>query len=386
MSLTTTVERTPAPLPATPATPAPTVDPGQRPSPGAAPEPVEKSYDDIEFEKAMADAAAMEAAEKAGAGGTGSSPPAPAGVSGATGSAPAAAPGAVPLPRFNSVVQQRNQAVEDAAYWRGVAESRAAGGATGAPPAPVAQPTPAEILAQVEAAITERQNAIVALAEKHDNGEITLAQYEREKFKIQNEIDGIKARHLAGHIQSQMPKEKPAPISWADQVALDNLIADLQVKHPWSAVMPQVELQWLADLAREELTGRGIELVPGSARSMAAIYEAAAQLSDFFGPRWHPNSTLPAPAATPSVPAVAGNPSTAVATTTAPGIPPGVRQAQVEAKIGLAARHPPNSATMGSSGGVPAADLTDEQIEAMSADELAALPGGTLERLFSRQR
>ncbi|MCC6775637.1 MAG: hypothetical protein IT537_03215 [Hyphomicrobiales bacterium] len=405
--MTTPMEGTTDPaLPVPPVDPAaaPAPQPGAAEAPQPAPAPPESDdVDDIELREAKAAAKAEEAAAQ---------PPQPAAVEGQTAPpaaaapAPAAAPVAaaepapaepaahepqqpaapaarppmpmVPKARFDEVNSRataaeaaRQKAEQDAAYWRGRAEAQQ--GAASAPGQPPAQPAP-QTPEQRVAAIRESK---LALAKRFDDGEMTMADYERQRDGLDDQLHAIREESMMGKVA---PQQSQAPAGGSDALYLETLTAQLEDKHPWVKVFDQVgtDRDWafLDGEARANLTERGVALDRGTLSSYH-LREEMARLADEYGPGLltkraaEKGVTLPASPAAPAPPAPPP--------TTPPAAPPSGQRtlstiaAQRAEKLGLAAQAPPRLDALhgvtGETGGI-----SESQLDAMSDDDIGNLP------------
>jgi hypothetical protein len=156
----------------------------------------------------------------------------------------------IPKPRLDEVLSKLAEKEQEAAYWRGVADARAA-----SPAAATAQAAQPPTLEQRLAQLYAAQDA---LAEKFDAGEITMAEFTRQERELRQQEQQLREEQLAA-------KLKPAAAtSQADELYLDTLTAKLEQEHPWvlpfNAVATQAEWDFVERQARENLTQRGIEL------------------------------------------------------------------------------------------------------------------------------
>lgn len=383
-------ETNPATAPIDPAAPGaqPGVDPqSAAPAPGADEDP--EDVDVIEWNQAKA---AMQAEDEAAAAGTtddtategtapqGTASPQPAAGANADaqGQQPGQPPQSIPYPRFVEVNQQAQENARAAAYWQGVAEARAAGVAAptnGAGPQPQA-PTPEQ---QIAAIRTEA----VALATRFDNGEITAAKWEAEKAALADREYAIREQVLTTRIR---PQEAPRPQQPQihDVLYLDSLTAKLENDHPWVKVFDRLEEEHQVNLAAEwaylreravdNLVSRKIDPSAGD-RGKYELRKEIATLATQFGP-----SLVGALAKQHNI----AVPGTAPAPAPAQGQPP---QLSPAAKARLAKHEqangaPPDLTALAGAGGTGTGEITDAQLEAMSDDDIAALPPGVRQRIL----
>lgn len=339
-----------------------------------APEPELTDPDLIELREAEAAAKVEEAAAQATGTEQASGTPAPAPVSATpTGqqqppAAPAARVPVVPKPRFDQVLKERDEAREQAAYHRGIAEARApAGQPASAQQQPTAQ-SPEQRLAGIATEVD-------ALAKKFDDGEITMADFKKQERALTTREQAIREEALL----AKVPQSKAS--GGDNALYLEDLTTKIIDQHPWVGVFDQVgsksDWAYLEATARERLAERGTELAPGALGSATLRREMAA-VADELGPVLLtaraqaqglslPGQTAPQPAPQPQPPAKAPLSSTA--------------QNRLD-KLVQQGSAPPNLSAMSGANGP--AGITDAAIEAMTEDQFLALPAATQARILSR--
>lgn len=271
----------------------------------------------------------------------------------------------IPKARFDEVAGERDQARTDAAYWRGRAE---AGGQNGQQQQPGAKPGEQQQQQQqptAEARLTAIQAKQDELAQKFDNGEITMSDLVKQRRELDTQEQQIREELLTAKLKPANQQQAP---EGNDELYLQTLTAQLEDEHPWVAVADKVgsEIDWkyVRDMAFQNLVERKID--PTTRIGTYELRKEVAQLWDKLGP------------------AIVGEKAKA-----ANIVLPGQQQQQSqtpqnlgpkksplalarEAKLDLAANAAPNvSAMSGTNGGT---GMTDAQIEAMSEDAYDALP------------
>lgn len=275
--------------------------------------------------------------------------------------------GMVPAARLAVMARERNELRDQLLNAQGQIEalrSQPPAGAT-RQPAVDQQPTLQEHLNVQLAAKLET-------ARRFDRGEVTMEEATRAQQVADDVIATIRAQHLLAHIQANQPVQTPA-LGLADSKLLDEHLVQMAGQHPWTTILNENDIAYLEKVAREEATALGRPIGKGAAETYR-LRQATAELSDAFGPRWYPDYRVQAPqphqqSAAP-VQAPRGN-----------GVNP--RVAQTQAALELAARQPPNAAGIGSARSPESSDPTEAQIEAMSEDEIMALPARVRARLLS---
>jgi hypothetical protein len=287
---------------------------------------------------------------------------------------PAPTPGSVPYARFRELNQQAQRMAEEVAYWKGVAEARAAG--QQAPQAPpqtqqAAQPDPIEQIRAGETALLE------AVA-KWEGGDLSAADLEVARMQALTSIldarDNIFVSRLLPALAERIDAALARP-GLVDSRALEVQITTLEARHPWLQVLSDEDIAGLEAIAKAEATARR-QAFPAGPAGLAALRQRVAALSDTYGPQWYPGTTPPAPAAAP--------PATATPQPPASSAQAGLRPTpeQVRANLERQAAHPPNDPTGRTGGDVTLTidrldGMTDEQIEhgGTSVNQLRALLG-----------
>jgi Transcription termination and cleavage factor C-terminal len=257
------------------------------------------------------------------------------------------------LSREQQTAVERDEAIAAAAYWKAHADLNAKGGGTpagtptGQPPANT--PTPAQQIGALEKQITD-------LAEKFDNGDITLKAFKAEELKLGNRIQSIRERAILASVP------KPQAAAPQADMRLDELTADLEAKHPYVAELsaPEFEQKWLF-MSREAAANLGADwaAMPDGPRKNLMLRQETARLSDTYGPIWTGKQLQPAkqPGTTP-----AQQPA---------GLTPAANQRLQ--KLTMAGNAPPDSTKIGQAS-TPAAQVSDAQVMQMTDEEIMALP------------
>lgn len=307
-------------------------------------------------------------------------PRAPAGTQAAP---PAGGPSpqpAVPFIRFQQVVAQARQAAEqlkqasdEANYWKGVAHARQAIAQGGNAPTDGgtgrAAPSPSKNAKEL---IVEQQARLLAAAKSFDEGELTMEAWTAIQIEVGNEIDRLRG------MESQASPSASAQVGVADELVMQQHMAHLAKAHPWVAALPKQDLQTLAQMAfaQQDALGTPIERSPAGTMRLR---ELVAQMSDFFGPTWHPDWIGKMPGGASATPPTGQTPQAIVPANQPPPQPP---RAQGTGKIELALRHPPNVAGVGHAA-PPSGELTEDQMSKMSQEEWDALPASVRARALS---
>lgn len=342
-----------------------------------------------DLRKAETDAAAGAAAtvdpSKTGAGTAADAAAALPGAAGAAAAAGGAAPAApaaeatitVPKARLDAVLAARDRANQENAFLKGQIDVLARQPAPSATPAPA----PAAPAKTQKEQLSDIDAAKVKLAERFDAGEISA-----KEWKQQETVLDAQGRELL--IQAQAPARAPQQPAQDDQLYLENLTAQLEDAHPYSVLIATTEGNKWAFLeaeARSHLLHQGVQLGT-DARSLYALRETMAQLTDHYGPIW---TGVPVDQAVAKVAEITGRkPAGAPAAAARPATPPapgGLSRQAVERanKLALAGRHPPDPAAAGAAGASGTADITDAQLAQLSDEEITALPEATRRRFIA---
>lgn len=280
--------------------------------------------------------------------------------------APAAKVPMVPKPRLDQVLRERDEALQQAAYHRGVAEARAP---AGQPPGQQQQPPAPQTPEQRLAGIT---NEIEALSKKFDDGEITMVDFKRQER-------GLQARERAIH-EEAAPRPKGG--EGGDTLYLEDVTTQLLGQHPWVNVFDQVgtpkDWKYLEDTARERIAERGVELASGALGSATLRREMAA-VADELGP------ILLAPRAQARGLLLPGQQARQVA--------PPQQQQQTKPPLTVVAQNrldkitqqgnaPPNLSAMQGNNGM--GGVTEAQIDSMSDEAIAALPNSIRNKFLGK--
>lgn len=293
-----------------------------------------------------------------------------------------AKPGMIPQPRFDEVAARAYRAEAQAAYLAGVVSVLQQGRGNGQQPATAApqppQPTPAERIAAA------RQSAIEA-ADKFDRGEITARQFEESRQQAEDQIWQIRdearqAEAARAGAPSQQQRPQVPTSSLGDQQVLDAQMEQLHARHPHLLRANEDQLRRLAAQAWTDARAIGQPITEDD-RGTYRLRQMVADLSDVMLPYWYPDQFGPGAQAQP-----ANGQQQPAPGQTGQQPRPLTRQQQATAdKLRMAAEMPVNPqqlGTAGQGGGLP----TDQDIEAMSEDDIAALPPSVRARWLETDR
>jgi hypothetical protein len=335
--------------------------------------------DDVELAEARA---AVKAEEAGGAGGgEGGADGAPAAqqqdpAKAAAAQADPAGDVKIPKARLDEEIGKRSKAEQDAAYWRGVAEARAQAAAPAQAAQQQQQPlqkTPAEQIADLR---VEK----AAIAKKFDDGEISYADATAAQDAIDDKVFAI--RELS--FKSSIPQPQAQAQSGDDGLVLEERTVALEQAHPWVTVFDQLasktgdesDWDWLAAKAKSGLAAEGVEL-KNDTRSKLMLRTRISELADQYGPALIGERAKTAGIAIPGQKTPQGQQQQQQP---GPGLS-ATAKARQEA-LAKAANAPPDLNSMTGSSAEDLGAPSDARIEAMSEDEIAALPKATRQRLM----
>jgi hypothetical protein len=285
----------------------------------------------------------------------------------------------IPKARFDEVRSRAETAEQKAAYWRGVAEARAADH----PPANAGGQDQSQDQGRQQQITFEQQIAELAaqedaIAERFDNGEIDAKTMNAELRTVRQQEAALREANLHEQIRQAVPKAPTVDDVKAQIESEQQAVALYQANPLAGLVFPengsaqaQAEIQ---DPAYREIMDTRRELVKVEARQAllrdhpgiqgpqadVLFREYLAHTANAYAATWFPNEAakVAAPAAKP-------------------GLSP-TAQARLD-KMSVAAAQPPNPANLGTSQGV-ADQWTPERYAALSDDQLARLPAHVHER------
>lgn len=276
----------------------------------------------------------------------------------------------IPKARFDEMVDKANKAAQEAAYYKGVAEARAAAQQPAQPQQPQRQQaTPEQQLAE----IARRTDA---LAKQFDDGQISMTDFKRAERQLAQYEHGIREALLVAKVRPpQQPA--PAPQQGNDELYLETLTADLERQHPWVAMFDQAgtKSDWtlLRERAIENLTAQGIDASGNSALGIYNRRQEMARLADELGP-----ALVAARAQAKGITLPGQQPAAAGAQPQQRPLSP---QAQArQAKLQQAANAPPNLASLVGTTGLQG--FTPSQVEALTEDEFDKLPRATISKIL----
>jgi hypothetical protein len=332
--------------------------------------------DEIAYQAALEAVKAEQQPDPGTPGGEPSDPPAPAAPdAGAAPAAPAAgaAPGQkpqgqkpimVPKARLDEALRDRQHYSDMAHYLKGQLDIMAQ---TGRQPAPADAGQPASQQQDQQPTPQDRMKALRAeklkVEKEYEEAQITSEQRAEKLADIDDKIMDAK-------IEAKNPaptKQTQAPSSVMDQ-ALENAHAvQLESHFPYLKVMDDQQLQFMSHMAHTEAAALGRPYGAGPAENIK-LRQRVAELSNLYGPQWHPTFDPKQHQASPS-----------------PGTQPGGKTPSNAAtargkKLDLAAQLPPDTRNLGRAGDPQT--ITAADIEKMSDIEIENLPQATRDKFL----
>lgn len=344
--------------------------PDPAPQPQPQPAPVVTDLDEIELRDALK---AVEA-EKAAGGATPADP-----ATGQVQPQPQPQPGPkepsadspmIPKARFDEVLTAQRTAEQNAAYWKGIADARAAPAPAQVQQQPQPAATPEQRLAQIDTAID-------ALAKKYDDGEITYADLKKEERALQTQATAIRTEAAP----RQQQQSQPAPQQDGNELYLETLTAQLEESHPWVGVLDKVgtkaDWDYVTAQAIERVVAAGKDPRNG-ALGKYELRKAAAEIADEIGPAL---LTKRAQAKGVTLPGQQSQPQPHPAQPAKPALSPEA-QARKDA-LTRAQGHPPNLSAMTNAGGTDGSGVPSEAaLERMSDEDIGNLPAAVRNKLL----
>lgn len=330
--------------------------------------------DDLDALEAAAAYAALEAEKNAASGDdtTTVTPPTPGEGTGAATTTEPATPQAeepkgsqpqpmIPKARLDELIRERDEARLEAARLQGQLEAIQPIVQTAVPQTTQTQPTQREPTNEEKLAdVHARQDELAA---KFDAGDITYSEMLKEQRALNAEEQAIREAQL-------LEKVKPAtaPQGGGNDLYLEALTKQLEDAHPYVlAFKDRAHFNVLVNEAKKSLDAEGVKL-NDTPEGRYTLRKRIAELSDEWGPRFYPDYQVPGkqPQTTQPQPSAAA-------------------QARAS-KLALQASMPPDLSTVTpTGGGGQGGGLTNAQIEAMTEDELLALPKATRDRILGIQ-
>lgn len=275
-------------------------------------------------------------------------------------------PIAVPHVRFNEVTKQRDDALLQAAYWKGVADAKQS---------PQAGDATADAQVTPEAQLADLKTKKLELADQLDEGQLTQREYAEQTSVFEDQEFEIRKAMLAPPAADPADPGQVAQTTPTD-LYLETVTAELEQAHPYLALMgdpakdpvANERMTHLANEARVQLVNEG-ETITDDSRGTLLVRQRVAELSDAYGPVWFKDANVQIgqqPAADGQAkPAIGQDGLTAT-------------QRATTDKIAQAAAHPPDTLNVGTGEAQVGDAVADAQakIESgkMTEDEIAALP------------
>lgn len=274
----------------------------------------------------------------------------------------------VPVAALMSERERREIAEANANYYKGIAEATQRGTQ---PPAAQGQQQPPQQTPQQKLDAINGQ--IDALAEKFDNGDITMKEFKAQERALTDQAQTIREEMILAKVPKSQPQAAPA-----EDLLLEERTAELETKHPYvlhvfPEYMPadpaqrevlEARQETLRVEARAALRSQGVQAGP---RADLLFRQKIAELADQYGPMWFPNVQVQRP----------------TGQQTQPGAQPGQKplttkqQSRLDAIV-TAGQQPPDITRVGQQG--TQSEITEADIMNMSEDKIANLPSHVKEK------
>lgn len=279
----------------------------------------------------------------------------------------------IPLPRFQEVNSRLDEArIENARLMGRLEAIQAMGGQTGTA-AGEQQPGEAEpTAAEKIAAIREEQAGV---AKRFDEGEITLAEAEGERARLDDRIWDIRQDELTkANVTAQQPQAEAAGVQ--TDLYREERLGQLEDQHPYTRLIRE-DAHWdfLVSETHRLLNAEGRTIDPRNPADDLVFRTRMAELTDTYGPNFTgiARETLGGGAPSDAGHQTQNQPERGG--TAKPGEMSDEAKAR-DAKLDMAQRMPPDVSQLG--GANAAADVwTDERVAALSEEEYEALPDAT---------
>jgi hypothetical protein len=288
----------------------------------------------------------------------------------------------IPKPRVDALAKRAYTAEQRVAYLEGMIAARQPAGQAGQEGAPQhgqQQPAPPTIEQRL-ATVQQKQDA---LAQKFDEGEISMKDYVAQSRTLENEVETIREERLTEKLK---PATAPAPASGSlESLRLDELTTQIEQAHPWTVTLTEyadktgseAEWRYLTQLAVDNLKSRGVDPKNGELGKFQLRKEIA-ELATKYGPSLVGDKLAALGIASPGQ----QQPSQGQQQQQQQQPPDLSKTAAARtAKLALANAAPPDLTRLPGQGDDPTMP-TDARIEAMSDEEIAALPAPVRNRIL----
>lgn len=283
-----------------------------------------------------------------------------------------APPVMIPKARLDEVLSENARLKDALTYKDGIIHTQTsiiAGKGTPAPAEGEGKTTEAPKADDLNAKIATAEEGILALAQKYEDGEISLVEYEKGKIDLNRQIRELTTEQANSVVETAKSTATAVVNATQKQQQIENQAVEIQKAHPYveeiDKLPPAIAKGIWDTITTEALTtlkAQGIDPKDGTVESRMALIKEKALLTDKYGPQFTGKQ---------------------IASQTPAGKPPLSDTAkQRNDKLELAAQQPPAVSAM--SYGADKSELTADQIENMSDDQLADIEAqnpGFLERI-----
>jgi hypothetical protein len=284
----------------------------------------------------------------------------------------------IPVPRDKlKALSERAKSAEDAAaesaraaaYWKGVADTKAA-----SPAQPAAQPAQPTLTPKEQLAAIRQQR--LDLSDKLDSGEINNRKFEEERQRLEDAEEAIR------QAMAIPARAEPAPTRTGNDLYLEERTAQLETQFKYASLITD-EAHWdfLQREAAKQLRAEGVVFAKGELPPAQALQlrTRISELTDTYGPLWTGKSREEVYGKAPvTKPAATATPTPGPAAPMSP-----TAKARAE-KLAEAREAPPDLTAVGSAGTVPG-DLSPAAITGMDDEDIIKnMPKAARDKLMGR--
>lgn len=284
----------------------------------------------------------------------------------------------IPVPRDKlKALSDRAKSAEDsaaesaraAAYWKGVADTKAA-----SPAQPAAEPATPTLTPQQQLDAVRQQR--LALADQLDNGEVNNRQYEEQRQKLEDAEQAIRQN------MATPARPEAAPAQTGNDLYLEERTAQLETQFKYASLITD-EAHWdfLSKEAAKQLRTEGVVFAKGNLPPAQALQlrTRISELTDVYGPLWTGKTRAEVYGEQPPAkPASSEQPKPGPAAPMSP-----TAKARAE-KLAEAREAPPDLTAVGSAGALPG-DLSPAAITGMDDEDIIKnMPKAARDKMMGR--
>lgn len=275
----------------------------------------------------------------------------------------------IPKARFDEVLREREDYRAALQYTQGILDAQAQMLKGGQPRTEGAASDggqkaedKADPIVGIDEQISAKEAEILALAQKYEDGDMSLVDMEKARIEIERGIRSLADQRVAALIQKGKDEAAQIATGHIAQTKIENEALSIQQNHPYVAEIDQLppairDGVWaeITNEAMVKLAQQGINPNDGTVESRMALIREKAALTNVYGPRFTGKQLQP------------GQQNNA--NTAAPAMTEAAQNRLNKANV--AAQQPPSIGGVGSPG--TSGELTPEMIESMTEDQIADL-------------